>query len=407
MPAARFAAPALLAVIAVACALPARADAPVGQRLDVLKAPYMLGSWTQMEQIYPSRMIARGGPVRVLLPATRALGDVRYEIDGEAYDLDGYLERNAVMGLLVLKDGRIAHETYRKGTSENTRFVSWSVAKSVTSTLVGIALQDGAITSLAHEAQRYVPELAASGYGQASLRDILQMSSGVRFIEDYDSIDSLEGQSWLAGVVEQRLPFNETTLWFDEHLHEPGTHFYYASMEPQVSAWVVRRTMGRPLAEIVSERIWSKIGAEHDASWMLDRPGGMEIGGCCINATLRDFGRFGQLFLDEGRVGNEQVLPAAWVRAATRPDPERSFLHPGAITGEGFAGSLGLGYQYNWWLWPEDGAYSAIGFGGQWIYVNPAARIVIVQSAIWTPASAGKGYRESQAVFRSIVDALR
>lgn len=407
MRSARAAAPAVLGAILVACASPVWADAPIGQRVDVLKAPYLLGSWTQMEQIYPSRMIARGGPVRVLPPATRALGDVRYAIDGETHDLDSYLARNAVMGLLVLKDGRIAYETYRKGTGETTRFVSWSVAKSMTSTLVGVALEDGAITSLAHEARRYVPELAASGYGGASLRDILQMTSGVRFVEDYASIDSLEGQAWLAGVVEQRLPFNETTLWFDEHLHHPGTHFYYASMEPQVSAWVVRRTMGRPLAEIVSERIWSKIGAEHDASWMLDRPGGMEIGGCCINATLRDFGRFGQLFLDEGRVGNEQVLPAAWVRAATRPDPERSFLHPGAITGAGFAGSLGLGYQYNWWLWPEDGAYSAIGFGGQWIYVNPAARIVIVQSAIWTPASAGKGYRESQALFRSIVDALR
>lgn len=407
MRSARAAAPAAFGAILAACALPLYADAPLGQRLDVLKAPYMLGSWTQMEQIYPSRMIARGGPVRTLLPATRALGDVRYAIDGETHDLDSYLARNAVMGLLVLKDGRIAYETYRKGTGESTRFVSWSVAKSMTSTLVGIALQEGAIGSLAHEAQRYVPELAASGYGRASLRDILQMTSGVKFIEDYDSIDSLEGQSWLAGVVEQRLPFNETTLWFDERLHDPGTHFYYASMEPQVSAWVVRRTMGRPLAEIVAERIWRKIGAEHDASWMLDRPGGMEIGGCCINATLRDFGRFGQLFLDEGRVGDEQVLPAAWIRAATRPDPERPFLHPGQITGEGFAGSLGLGYQYNWWLWPEDGAYSAIGFGGQWIYVNPAARIVIVQTAIWTPGLAGKGYRETQALFRSIANALR
>lgn len=400
-------APVLVGAVAAVCAWPAPADAPVGRRADVLKAPYMLGSWTQMEQIYPSRMIARGGPVRTLLPAARALGNVRYAIDGETHDLDGYLERNAVMALLVLKGGRIAYETYRRGTTETTRFVSWSVAKSMTSTLVGIALQEGAIGSLAHEAQRYVPELAASGYGRASLRDILQMTSGVRFVEEYDSVDSLEGKSWQAGVVEQRLPFNETTLWFDEHVHDPGTHFYYASMEPQVSAWVVRRTMGRPLAEIVSERIWRKIGAEHDASWMLDRPGGMEIGGCCINATLRDFGRFGQLFLDEGRVGTEQVLPAAWVRAATRPDPERPFLHPGQIAGDGFAGSLGLGYQYNWWLWPEDGAFSAIGFGGQWIYVNPAARIVIVQTATWERSAAGKGYREMQAMFRAMVESLR
>jgi CubicO group peptidase (beta-lactamase class C family) len=133
----------------------------------------------------------------------------------------------------------------------------------------------------------------------------------------------------------------------------------------------------------------------------------MEIGGCCINATLRDYARFGQLFLDEGRVGNEQVLPREWVQVATRPDPERPFLHAGHVDPASFGGKLGLGYQYNWWLWPEDGAYSAIGHGGQWIYVNPVARIVIVQSAVWEPGAAGKGYAETQAVFRAIVNAMR
>lgn len=386
-------------VICAALSLPAYAEQPLGKPMQVLESPYMLGSWTHMDQIYPSRMIARGGAVRPLMPATRPLPAIGYEVEGQKYNLEQYFERNAVTGFLVLKDGKIAYERYLKGTNDATRFASWSMAKSVTSTLVGLALHNGKIASLADPAQRYVPELSGSGYGEVSLRDLLQMTSGVRFTEDYHDIMSLEGQAWVQGVAEQHIPFNDTILWFNTRIHPAGTVFSYASIEPQVNAWVVRRVTGRPLADLLSDWIWKKIGAEHDASWGLDRPGGMETGACCINATLRDYGRFGQLFLDEGKVGNEQVIPRDWVRLATRPDPERPFLHPGHTDGKG-----GLGYQYNWWLWPDDGAYSAIGYGGQWIYVNPKHRIVIVQTSV--ASDAGKHKLETQALFRAIVSSL-
>lgn len=379
----------------------AEPDGPVGGPLQVLSEPYLLGSWTQLYQVYPARLIARGGPVREMSRAARPLDDVVYEFEGERRTLDAYLGRNGVTSLLVLTDGKIAYETYRMGTSENTLFTSWSMAKSVTSTLLGLLVADGRIGSLDDLAAKYVPELAGSGYGAATLRDLLQMTSGVRFVEDYYDQDSREGRAWVDGAVERRLPYNETILWFDEQLHPPGTRFYYASIESQVIGWVVRRVAGKPLAELFSERIWSGLGAEHDANWVLDRPGGMEIASCCISATLRDYGRLGQLFLDRGRAGDRTLVSPDWVDLATRPDPAREFLHPGKIEGEN-----GLGYQHFWWLWPGDGAYSALGHGGQWIYVNPRHRVVIVQTAVWHDGLEGQGYAETQAAFSAIVMAL-
>ncbi|MEZ5500996.1 MAG: serine hydrolase [Steroidobacteraceae bacterium] len=381
----------------VAPAAVAEVEGPVGEPLQVLTEPYLLGSWTRMAEIYPSRLIARGGAVRPLARADRKLTSVQYTLDGKTFTLEDYLRRNAVTSLLVVRNGRIAYEKYLRGTDANTLFVSWSMAKSVTSTLLGLLVRDGAISSLSQPAGAYVAELNESGYGDVPLRDLLQMSSGVKFVEDNFDQTSREGRAWIDGVIERRLPYNQTILWFHEKLRPPGTAFYYASIEPQVVGWVVRRRAGKPLAEYFSERIWQKLGAEHDASWVLDRPGGMEIASCCINATTRDYARFGLLFLNDGRVGDEQVVPAEWVRLATRPDPERPYLHPGAIEKRN-----GLGYQHYWWLWPDDDAYSALGHGGQWIYVNPRRQLVIVQTATWSPSAEGSGYPETQAVFRAI-----
>lgn len=379
----------------------AETDAPIGTPLQVLTEPYLLGSWTHLHQVYPASMIARGGPVRELPYTERQSLNIDYRIDNQSLDLEAYLERNRVTSLLVIHDGAIAFERYRMGTDDNTLFTSWSMAKSVTSTLLGLLLDDGTIASLEDKAKTYVPELARSGYGDVSLRDLLQMTSGVKFIEDYTDQNSREGRAWIDGVVERRLPYNETILWFDERLHEPGTHFYYASIEPQVIGWIVQRASGKSLARLFSERIWQALGAEHDANWLLDRPGGMEIASCCINATTRDYGRFGLMILSRGDVAGEQLVSQAWVDLATRPDPERPFLHPGAIPGD-----RGLGYQHYWWLWPKDEAFAAQGYGGQRLYINPKTRTVIVQTAVWNQSMQGKGHEETRVALEAIVDAL-
>ncbi|MEM8983654.1 MAG: serine hydrolase [Pseudomonadota bacterium] len=374
--------------------------APIGNRTEVLQQPFLLGSWTQLEQIYPTRMVARGGAVNALPEAPSDLSDLTYRHAGKRYTVAKYLERNDVTSLLVIKDGQIVFERYRMGTGPQTRFTSWSIAKSVTSTLLGIALDRGLVDSVDDLASDYVPELAASAYGNVSLRDLLQMTSGVKFVEDYAAPESKEVQAWVLAVAEQRLPYNDTILWFDEKLREPGEAFYYASIETQVIGWVLRRATGKPLASLLSEWIWQHIGAEHDASWLLDRPGGMEVASCCLNATTRDYARFGLAMLGDDSDVTKPIVPPNWVRTATRPDPMRPFLHRGELR-EGF------GYQHFWWLWPDSNAYAARGFGGQWLFIDPDEALVIVQTAIYNADSVGDDWPETVALFAAARAALR
>jgi CubicO group peptidase (beta-lactamase class C family) len=383
---------------------PSVQTAPLGTPLQVLLPEYRLGSFTHMAEILPARRIARGGPVRDLPRSSRALGPVTYDWRGERLTLEDYLERARVMALVVLKDGRIVQETYRQGARADTPFVSWSMAKSFASTLVGLAVGDGAIGTLDDPVTKYLPLLRDSGYRDNSLRDLLDMSSGVQFIEDYDASDSLEARAWIEGTVTRSVAsYTDTFAWFKQRLHPPGTHFYYASIEPAIATWAVKQATGQHPSDYLSEKIWQKIGAEHDASWVLDRPGGIEIGSCCINATARDYARFGLLFLNDGRVGREQVLPAGWVRQVRTPNPERPFLH----ATQRLRG-LPFGYQYNWWLWPEDAqTISAHGVFGQQITVDFDDRVVIVQAANWDRATSSDEHLEAVAVQAAIVRALR
>ncbi len=385
-------------------AAPSVQTAPLGTPLQVLLPQYRLGSFTHMAEILPARRIARGGPVRELPRSARPLGAVSYDWRGQPLTLENYLDRAHVMAMVVLKNGRIVYETYRQGARADTPFVSWSMAKSFTSTLVGLAAADGAIGSIDDPVTKYLPALRDSGYRDNSLRDLLDMSSGVQFIEDYDASDSLEARAWIEGTVTRSVAsYTDTFAWFKQRLHPPGTHFYYASIEPAIAAWAVREATGQHPSNYLSEKIWQKIGAEHDASWVLDRPGGIEIGSCCINATARDYARFGLLFLNDGRVGREQVLPAGWVTQVRTPNPQRPFLH----ATQRLRG-LPFGYQYNWWLWPEEAqAISAHGVFGQQITIDFDDGVVIVQAANWDRATSNDDHLEAVAVQQAIVRALR
>ncbi|HPF26404.1 MAG: serine hydrolase [Steroidobacteraceae bacterium] len=377
--------------------------APLGRPLEVLLPQYRLGSFTHFEQIMPARRIARGGAVADLPRRSRDLSRVRYQWGGESVSLEQHLVRHNVMGYLVIKDGAVVYENYRLGTDAATPFVSWSMAKSVVGTLVGLALADGEIASIDDLTTRYVPELAQSGYGANSLRDLMQMSSGIKFIEDYSGAPSLEARAWIEGVVNHSVHYTETIGWFRERIHPPGTRFYYASMEPVAVGWILQRSTGQYLADYFSEKIWSRMGAEHDASWTIDRPGGLEIGSCCINATVRDFARFGLLVLNGGRANGQQLVRESWVREMTQPDPSRPFLHPGKLEGK-----PEFGYQHYWWLWPTaDRAAMARGAHGQGITVDFDDQVVIVQTAVWDRSDNAEDWIEAAALQRAIIHALR
>lgn len=325
-------------------------------------------TFRNIHRLFPSRTISRSASPRPLPPAPRPLGPVAFSVNGRVQTLDDYVRANRVAGLLVLVDGAVALERYEFGNSPRTRWMSMSVAKSVTSTLIGAAIRDGHIRSVHDSVTRYVPALRGSAYDGVSVRDVLTMSSGVRWDETYTDPASdrrrlleaqLAQQPGAALAVMAKLP----------RAAPPGTRHNYSTGETQVAGEIVRGAVGKPLARYLAERIWGPAGMESDATWWLDSPDGVEIGGSGISATLRDYARFGQFILEDGVANGTRLLPEGWVREATQPVTLR--------------GGQAIPYGYLWWTamtasGRRDGAFSAEGIHGQSIYVNPAARVVIV-----------------------------
>lgn len=272
-------------------------------------------------------------------------------------------------GLLVLHDGRIVLERYAMGFSPRQRWTSFSVAKSLTSTLVGAAVRDGLIHSIDDPIDRYLPELAGSAYQGVTIRQVLTMTSGVRWNEDYTDPDSDVVRlfadpppSDMDGTIAylRRLPREAA----------PGTKWVYKTGETNLIGVLVRRVAGRPLADYLSDKIWRPFGMARDAVWQVDDKG-QEAGGCCLSIALRDYARIGQFMLEGGRAGGVEVLPAGWIAAATAVQ-------------QSLGGGAGYGFQ--WWT-NRNGTYRAVGIFGQMVYVDPARRLVIVTSASWAKAT--------------------
>ena len=337
-----------------------------------------------IERIFPTRIVRRGDHVSPL-PMHLMKYDVRYKYKGEIWNTDRFMKNNRVAGLLVLKGGKIALERYAMGLTSTDRWESFSVTKSITSTLIGAAIEDGAIKSLDDDVTDYIPELKDSAYDGVTIRDLITMTSGVKWREVYTDPDSdvARFSQLIYGVGTKpelhylaRLP----------RAHEPGTVFNYNTGEMSLAGFLVGRATGEHLADYLSEKIWTKIGAGRNAVWMIDRRGD-EIGGCCLSMTLRDYGRFGQFILE----GGKGVLPKGWVADATRK-------HIDSDNGK-------LGYGYMWWTLPN-GTFAALGFFGQTIYIDPKQDIVIVVNSAWRQAADLKAFDVLNAYIAAITKAL-
>jgi hypothetical protein len=246
--------------------------------------------------------------------------------------------------------------------------MSMSIAKSITSTLIGAALKQGHIRSLSDSVTRYVPSLIGSAYDGVSVRDVLMMASGVRWNETYTDPSS-DRRHLLEAQIAQAPGSLMAIMRSLPRATAPGTANNYNTGETQVAAEILRAAVGRPLATYLSERIWSTFGMEADANWWLASPGGTEIGGSGFSATLRDYGRFGLFILGGGVAGGDSILPTGWLREATTVKTLRD--------------GTPVEYGYLWWTAEtpgsrRDGAFMAIGIHGQYLYVNPAANAVIV-----------------------------
>jgi CubicO group peptidase (beta-lactamase class C family) len=340
-----------------------------------------------IEAIFKTEVVKRGARVHRLPLAPRPIAPV-FDHQGRTWTIDDYMAAYRVSGLLVLKDGAIVLEKYGLGRGPADRWTSFSVAKSVTSTLVGAAIQDGKIGSIDDPVTRYIPELRGSAYEGVSIRQMLTMSSGVAWNEDYTDPGSDVARAGQV-VTEPGVDPMVSYLAKLPRAHPPGSTFHYNTGETDLVGVLVAKAVGEPLAAYASEKIWKPYGMQADAVWMTD-PGGWARGGCCLSMTLRDYGRVGQFVLDGGVAGGRRVVPAWWTREATRKQIDDGDPTPGG------------GYGWFWWI-RGPGVYEAVGVFGQSITVIPKARLVIVQNAAW-PSAVG---RELSAARSAMVEGVR
>jgi CubicO group peptidase (beta-lactamase class C family) len=334
----------------------------------VLNPEIAVNTFRNIDRLFPSALVRKSKQPYQLPLDAKPLTQFSFIDRGQRIELEQYLELNRVAGLLILKNGKIKLEKYRYGNTPQTRWMSMSIAKSITSSLVGAALQQKKIASLNDAVSRHVPELKASAYQAVSLRDVLMMASGVAWNETYSDPKS-DRRHLLEAQISQVPGAAMKVMNKLSSAHPPNTFMNYNTGETQVVAQVLRNAIGQSLATYLSERIWEKFGMEADAYWWLDSAKGVEIGGSGLSATLRDYGRFGLFMLNSGHAGAEQILPKGWTYEATTPKQ----LANGKL----------IPYGYLWWpgTSPEalaDGAYSAIGIHGQYLYINPRQNIVIV-----------------------------
>jgi len=344
--------------------------------------------YRNIEKIFPTRVIARGTDTSPLLEVGSSF-DVHYTFNGRTMDTQAFMDANRVSGLLVVKDGKIVLERYGLGRKSADRWTSFSVAKSVTSTLVGAAIKDGAITGLDAEVTAYLPELKGTAYDGVRVKDLITMRSGVKWNEDY-----ADPKSDVNRFAAEPVPKNsenpvEAYMARLPRAHTPGTVFNYNTGETDLAGILVARATHKHLADYLSEKIWSRIGTEQDAVWILDGQG-EELGGCCISMALRDYARFGLFFMEGGRVGGEDILPQGWVAAACSKQTATDFGP--------------LGYGYFWWIHPD--ACEAIGVFGQSILMVPKEHLLIVTNSAWPEADADRFYIAHDAYIAAVRAAL-
>ena len=337
-----------------------------------------------VDQYRPVRVFRRGARVHPM-PAAPAPLHVRYRCAGGEFGIDDFIVRNRVSGLLIVRDGHIHLERYALGNAPESKLHSFSVGKSFMSTLLGAALHQGHIRSVEEPVAKYLPEVKGSGYDLCSIRNLLEMSSGVKWEEGYRDGTSSFARMFDASINCRKGGIMEvmTSLPSDA---PPGIRFLYNSGESHVLGLVLSNATGVRVADYLSERIWSRFGMEFDGYWTLESDGGQETTGGGVNAALRDYVRFGLFILADGIAGGERIVPAGWIAEASHPRDDSPQVAYGLPT----AGNP-LGYGYQWWSFPKtagaphtlrhDGAFTGQGIFGRFLYINPRERMV---AAVWS-----------------------
>lgn len=346
--------------------------------------------WTQdqrdtafraMDKIAKSNTISAGGPVLALEPGRPIKLDL---------DIDTLMQRQRNAGLIIIQDGRIRFEKYALGYGPEGRWTSFSVAKSLTSTLVGAAVKDGYIKSLEDKVTVYIPGLRGSAYDDVTVRQLLTMTSGVKWNEDYTDPKS----DVALFNMQKPEPGVDITVSYMRKLPREapaGSKWVYKTGETNLIGVLVSSATGKTVSAYLSEKIWKPFGMERDAAWVVG-PTDHEISGCCISATLRDYARFGMFILGGGIAGGHKVLPDDWL--------------PNATTKQADIADPGRGYGYQWWT-SDDGSFAAQGIFGQGIFIDPKRKLVIASNGNWPKATDPEGVgAERQAFYKAVQRAV-
>lgn len=325
-------------------------------------------AYANAENYFPTRKVARGDQECLLQSCPIDLSGGTFVDGGRQVSLEDYLSLNSVEALLVMKSGNIVHEHYKQILPDQ-RWMSMSMAKSVSTTLVGAAIEDGYIQHLDQHLIEYIPELIGSGYHNVTIRQLLLMSSGVAWGE-HPTVAGSDRRNVLELQLGQQAGSILGYMCQLPSVAAPGEIWNYSTGETHLVGELVRRATGHWLADYFSDRIWSRIGVEQDAEWWLESENGLEIAGSGLCATLRDYARFGLFVLNDGVIEGKNVVPEGWFREASGPT---------------MIGEKEVNYGYMWWsepsqnTKPSDAAvpFSAKGIFGQRLYINPVEQVVI------------------------------
>ncbi len=340
----------------------------------LFKPDKIVENFRTMNKLYPTKIIHRTGPVYELPVQHRPLPET-FIHNGETKKTEDWIKRMDTTGMIVLKDGVVVYENYFEGNNKSTPWIAMSVSKSFLSFLVGVALEEGKIDSIQDPVDKYDKSLKGGGYEGVSMKNVLQMSSGIRFTEHYGDLNSdivRMVAAFTAGSIDEfilTLP-NERT---------PGTYHRYVSADTQVLGMALAKATGKNLTDYMQEKLWSQLGAEYNAEWITDTEGTEIVFGGLI-ATLRDWARFGMLYLNKGRnFKGQQLVSENWVNASVTPDAPH--LMPGRNNPNSASPE---GYGYQWWI-PEtpDGDFVAQGVYGQFIYISPKYNVVIAKTSAY------------------------
>lgn len=349
--------------------------------------------WTMEQRDIGFRMLDRapGGDSRVI----KAGGKVLELPDGPPLQIDmdpvKFMDSQRSAALVIVHNGEVVYERYGLDFSADGKWASFSVAKSITSTLVGAAVKDGAIESLDDPVSKYITDFQGSPYEDVTVEQLLTMTSGVKWSEDYEDPNS-DVSLFINHKPEEGV---DTTVSYMRQLEReapPGEKWAYKTGETNLIGVLVSEATGINLSDYLSQKIWKPYGMQQDAAWLLGTTGA-EISGCCMQAATRDMARFGLFMLGGGIVDGESILPEGWIEAATTKRED--------------IGTPGEGYGYQWWTY-DGGEYAAIGIFGQGIFIDPARNLVIASNASWPMAYdiGGELVQERARFYRSVQDAV-